>query len=542
LQPYLTLLTVAVGAVLLIACANIAGLLLTQALARSREFVVRTAIGAGRARVVRQLVTESVVLSTGGGVVGIAVAWLSTRALIRLLPVDLPAWMQIDMNWPVLLFSLGVTLLTGLLFGLAPAFEAARVDLQTVLRPSAGGTSRTGALRKTLIVMEVALSCVLLVISGLMLKVFLLLFTSTPGFDPANLLTAFISPHRVGTTAEMTNAYWLIYKRTLDELTRSPGVMAAGGTTSLPYAFADNERPRGRMDIRRPGDGDTPVQLQAWTSVVSPNYFAAMGIPVLAGRDFTEADTIDRECGVIVSARAADRIWGGRDAVGQVAQFEWDRAPRPWCRVIGVVGNVRYRGSDDDQGIEVYWSYRQREAGSFYLVARTRGEPLDHAETLRAAVAAGDRETGVISIGSMESSIGESLWRRRLWGVLLAAFAALAVALAALGLYGVLAHDVRRRTREMGIRLALGARRLDAMAAVGRDAAWLVAAGVTLGLAGSVAAARAMSHLMFRVEPYDASVFAGTPLLLGAIALVACLMPAQRAANVDPAIALRHDE
>jgi putative ABC transport system permease protein len=546
LRPYLTLLGIAVAAVLLIACANIASLLLTHALARAREFVVRTALGAARTRIVRQLVTESVLLALLGGTCGLAVASLATRALVALVPVDLPAWIRIEINWPVLLFGLGVTVLTGLVFGLAPAVEAARADLQTTLRPSSGGSPRTGALRKGLIVVEVALSCVLLVISGLMLKAFLLLYTSAPGFDTKHLLTAFISPHRVGTTAEMTHAYWLIYNRTLEHLSRTPGVIAAGGATSVPYAFNDNERPRSRMQIRRRGDGGDPqqiqAQIQAWTSQVSPNYFSTMGIPLLAGRDFTEGDTIDRECVVVISARTAERVWGGTRALGETAQFGWDSTRESWCRVVGIVGNVRYRGSDDDQGGEVYWSYRQREAGSFYLVARTHGDPLDYGSAVREAVTMGDPETGVISITSMESAIGESLWRRRLWGVLLGAFAALAVALAAIGLYSILAHSVRGRTREMGIRAALGARRLDAIAVVCREAAALVLAGVILGLIGASFAARAMATLIFQVQPYDPSIFIGTPLVLAAIATLACLFPARRAASVDAAIALRHDE
>ena len=275
---------------------------------------------------------------------------------------------------------------------------------------------------------------------------------------------------------------------------------------------------------------------------MSPHYFRAMGIPVLAGRAFSEADTRDRECVVVVSARAADAIWGGRHALGEAAQFTWGGGAQPWCRVIGIVGNVRFRGSDDEQGIEVYWSYRRREAGSFYLVARTQGHPLDYAGALRDAVAAGDRETGVITLKSMESAIDESLWRRRLWGVLLGAFALLALVLAAVGLYGVLSYSVRRRTREVGIRLALGASRVDTIALVCREAAVLVVGGSVIGLAGGLLAARAMSSLLFRVPPYDPVIFLGTPFVLASIAAIACYVPARRAASVDAAIALRHDE
>jgi putative ABC transport system permease protein len=296
------------------------------------------------------------------------------------------------------------------------------------------------------------------------------------------------------------------------------------------------------MEIRRPGDNGEPLQLQAWTNRVSPNYFAAMRIPILAGRDFSDADASDRECVVAISARGAERIWGGNRALGETAQFGWDTPPRATCRVIAIVGNVRYRGSEDDDGIEVYWSYRQREAGSFYLVARTASDPMDYAAAVRGAVTAGDRETGIITMRSMQSSIGESLWRRRLWGVLLGAFAALAVALAAIGLYGVLAHSVRRRTREMGIRLALGARRVDAITAVGREAAILVAAGLGLGLLAGVLSARAMAHLIFRVQPHDPWVLLVTTIVLGGFAIAACALPASRAAGVDPATALRHCE
>ena len=502
LRPYLLLLSVGVGCVLLIACANIASLLLAQAMARSREFVLRAAIGAGRGRVVRQLLTESLVLAAIGGVLGLGFALAGTRALAALLPAERPAWIAIDVSWPVLLFGLAVTGLTGLLVGLAPALEAMRQDLHGALRQSTGGSAPTGRLRKTLVATEVALSMVLLVVSGLMLKAFLLLYTSEPGFDPRNLLTAFVSPHRVGTDEELTHAYWQIFNRTLEKLSSTPGIVAAAGATTLPYAFDDSERPRGRLTVRRGSDGE-PDRIPAWTSTVSPGYFAAMGIPMLEGRDFTEADAYDRECVSIISRRAADRVWKGARALGDMAQFGWGGGRAPWCRVIGIVGNVRYRGSDDDQGIEVYFSYRQREAGSFYFVARTRGSPLQFGGALRSAVTAGDRETGVISIGSMEALMGESLWRRRLWGVLLGAYAVLALVLAAVGLYGVLAHTVRRRTREVGIRVALGARRWDTIALVCREAAVLVGIGGAIGLVAAALAARAMAALLHRVPPHD---------------------------------------
>ena len=363
LRPYLVLLGIAVGCVLLVACANIASLLLTQALGRTREFVLRAAIGAGRGRVVAQLVTESVVLALVGGVFGLVLAVAATRALVALVPVDLPAWITIEINWPVLLFGLGVTVATGLLFGLAPAFEAARSDLQTALRPSAGGSARTGVLRRALIVAEVALSCVLLVVSGLMLKGFLVLYTSPPGFISDHLLTAFISPHRVGTNTELVEAYSRIYSRALEQLSATPGIVAAAGATSIPYSLEDNERPRARLRIRRQGESGEPLQVPAWTVQVSPRYFEAMGIPLLAGRDFTDADTLGRECVAVISARAASTIWGNRPALGEVAQFAWGGGTPPWCRVVGIVGNVRFRGSEDEQGIEVYWCTGSKRRG-----------------------------------------------------------------------------------------------------------------------------------------------------------------------------------
>ncbi len=541
LRPYLLLLSVGVGCVLLIACANIASLLLAQAMARSREFVLRAAIGAGRGRVVCQLLTESLVLAAIGGVLGLAFALAGTRALAALLPVDRPAWIAIDVSWPVLMFGLAATGITGLLVGLAPALEATRQDLHGALRQGTGGSAPTGRLRKVLVASEVALSMVLLVVSGLMLKAFLLLYTSEPGFDPRNLLTAFISPHRVGTDEELTHAYWQIYSRTLEKLSSTPGIVAAAGATTLPYAFDDSERPRGRLTVRRGSDGE-PARIPAWTSTVSPGYFGAMGIPMFEGRDFTEADTYERECVAIISRRAADRVWKGAPALGDSAQFGWGGGSAPWCRVIGIVGNVRYRGSDDDQGIEVYFSYRQREAGSFYFVAKTRGSPMQFGGAIRSAVTAGDRETGVIAMSSMEALMGESLWRRRLWGVLLGAYALLALVLAAVGLYGVLAHTVRRRTREVGIRVALGAGRWDTIALVCREAAVLVGIGGAIGLVAAALAARAMAAMLYRVPPHDLSVFVATPLVLAIVAAVACALPARRAASIDPAVALRNDQ
>ena len=541
-KPYLTLLSVAVACVLLVCCANVAGLLLARGVSRTRELAVRAAIGATWQRLVRQLITESVVLAALGGVLGAVVALLSTRVLMALVPVERPAWLKIETSLAVLPFALGLAAAAGLLFGLAPALAAARAEIQAGLRYGSGHAPAAGRLRKGLIISEVALSLLLLVVSGLMLKTFLLMYTSAPGFTTERALTAFVSPHRVGRPPEIIQAYADIYSRTLAALVSTPGIEAAGGTTTLPYAEVDREGPRSSQRVRRAGDGmeDAPA-LPIWQAAVSPGYFAAMGIPLREGRDFAESDTAERECAVVISERGTRRLWPERGALGQSVQFPPGEA-QPWCRVVGVVGNVRYRGSEGDDGVEIYRSYRQQEAGSFFLVARTRSDPLAYADAFASAAAAGDRDMGVTRIKTLESLIGDSLWKRRMWGFVLSAFAALALVLAAIGLYGVLAYGVSRRTKEIGIRLALGAPRREVVTMVFREAAAMVGVGTVLGLVAALAAGKALAGLLYRVSPYDVSVLLSTPMLLAAVATAACYIPARRAASIDAALAVRSEE
>jgi putative ABC transport system permease protein len=540
IRPALLILLAAVGFVLLIACANVANLMLARAAARQKEIAIRTALGAGRLRIIRQLLTESVLLSLLGGACGLLLALWGIDLLLASMPrqfaLGIPGWNKIGLDYRVLGFTLGVSLLTGILFGLFPAWQASKYDLNESLKE--GGKSSASSSRKrfrnALIVSEVTLALVLLVGAGLMMRSLFRLMDVKPGFDAQNLTTLQIAlPQSQYGKDEQRVAFF-------EELTRSiktlPGVESAatidmmpmggsGGTTS----FLVEGRPA-------PPQGQYP-EANARTS--SPGYFQTMRIPLLKGRDFSEHDTAQSPFVIVINETMARKYWPGADPIGQRLLDPANRTPP--AEVIGVVGDIKHFGLDDQAEEYIYTSSIQTPGNSMFVVARTATDPVSMTAALRREVRGLDKELPVFDIKSMNQRIIESTASRRLVMFLLSIFAVVALILASVGIYGVMAYAVTQRTHEIGIRMALGARRGDILQLVIRQGMLLVLFGVTLGLLVSFAVTRFMAGLLFGVKANDPLTLAGVSLLLAAIAFIACLIPARKATKVDPMVALRYE-
>jgi putative ABC transport system permease protein len=538
-RPALLVLLGAVACVLLIACANVANLLLARATVRRREIAIRTAIGASRGRVVRQLLTESLLLSALGGAAGLLLAMWGLDVLVAASPADLPRVGEVGLDRYVLAFTVCVTTLTGLVFGLAPALQASKADLNEALKDGSrggGGDLGRSRLRSLLVVSEVALSLVLLVGAGLLFQSFRRLLDVAPGFDPENVLTADISvsdtkyPEKAARSA--------FYREALERIEALPGVEAAGVVDPLPlggsfisYTFDIAGRPP-----FPPGDQPTSARR-----ATSPDYFRAMGIPVRRGRAFGEQDKSNAPPVVIINETFARRFFRGEDPVGQRIIPGEGRTPVT-REIVGVVGDVRHAGLDAETTPEYYIPYEQASVDHLTVVARaTSGNPEGLAGALRGVIRSMDREQPVYNVRPMAQLLDDSLARRRFNTTLLVCFSALALLLASIGIYGVMSYSVAQRTREIGIRLALGARARDVLRLVLRQGLALALAGVGAGLLASYLLTRLMSSMLYGVSATDPLVFGAGVLMLLFIALLACLVPARRATQVDPMVALRYE-
>jgi putative ABC transport system permease protein len=530
----------AVGFVLLIACANVANLFLARAAGRGQEMAVRNALGAGRWRLARQLLTESTLISVAGGAVGIVLAFWSVPALIALAPAGtIPRIEMIRIDASVLVFTFGLSMITGMVFGLAPTLQATRRDVRESLnRAGRSLTGRHEGMRNALAVSEIALALVLLTGAGLMLKSFLRLRAVKPGFEPENVMTMTVDlPESAYRTAAQMRAF---HTRTLESLSNLPGVLAAGAVNWRPLG---NELTMGDFQVE--GGQPLPPGYMVDKPCVSPGYFRAMGIRLLRGREFAEGDDSTAPGVVIVSQSVARSLWPGSDPLGKRVSMEDHPKPGDWLTIVGVVDDVKQQGLAKKSDPAIYQPYLQVTHPFFLIhmtfVARTASNPLGVASGMRGVLSEIDKDQPVQSITAMDNLIAETTAEPRFQARLLTVFAIMALALAIVGIYGVLAYSVAQRTHEIGVRMALGAQTANVVRMLLRSTLVLVGAGVMIGTAGALAVTRVLAKFLFEVKPSDPPTIAAVALTLVCAALAACYIPARRAMRVDPMVALRYE-
>jgi predicted permease len=529
-----------VAFVLLIACANVANLSLMRATSRRQEIAVRTALGARRGRVIRQLLTESTLVSVGGAALGVALAAIGVPALLALAPVGkIPRLDEVHLDVWVLAFSLGVGVITGVLFGLVPAIQATGPELRAAL--GQGGRSLTGrseAFRSALVISEIALAVVLLTGAGLMLKSFLRMRAVDPGFHPENILTMTVDlPEASYKTASIMRDF---HTRTIKGLSNLPGVLAAGAVNWLPLGPALIQG-----DFHLDGGRRLPQGYLVDKPAVSPDYFRVMGIRLLKGRGFTEQDHHDAPGVAVVSQSVAQTLWLRGDPIGKRISLEDDAKPEDWLTIIGVVDDVRQERLTDRPDPAIYRPYQQVNhpffLGHMTFVVRTAANPKGVAAAMRGILQEEDRNQPVESMAAMNDLIASKTAEPQFQARLISIFSVLALILSALGIHGVLAYAVAQRTREIGIRMALGAEKSDITHMVLKRSLLLVTMGVALGVAGALAITRVLSNFLFGVRPTDPATFFTVTLVLAAVAILAGVVPAWRATRVDPFVALRSE-
>ncbi|HSB08445.1 MAG TPA: ABC transporter permease [Blastocatellia bacterium] len=526
----------AVGFILLIACINVANLLLVRAAERQKELAVRQALGAGRLRIVRQLLSESLLIAALGGASGLLVGDWMLRGLLRLAPPEIPQLSRIGLDQTVLLFTFGISVATSFLCGLLPAMQSSKTDLQTALKE--GGRSTTGArqgMRKALLIAEVSLSLVLLVGAGLLVRSMYNLLHVDLGFNADNLLTMRVSLSDRKYDPSVRRRF---YDECLARVGAVPGVRSVALAMSVPIRGASWDRVFIAFDKPVPSRADLP---RSDYIPVSRDYFETMGMRLLRGRSITAADTAESTPVVVINETLARRIWPGEDPIGKRLKPGYPESDEPWCEVIGLVNDVKFNGVERETSMQTYLPYPQEPRTGVGLVVRTHGEPLAAAASVEQAIHSIDRDPPVYSIWTMDQLLGNSLAQRRLTMVLLGSFAALALLLASVGVYGVTSYAVRQRTHELGIRMALGAQARDALTLILAQGLKLTLLGIALGLGAALALTRWMESLLFGVRPTDPLTFAAIAAALFCVALLACWVPARRATKVDPMVALRHD-
>ena len=548
-RPALLTLLGAVGLVLLIACANVANLLLARSSVRQREVAIRRALGAGRGRLIRQLLTESLLLATVGGALGLLVAVWGIDGLVQLSPASLPRLQSVGVNAVVLAFTFVLSMATGVLFGLAPAIQGSRVDLQQVMReaaPSASSAGRASRTRGALVVGEFAVAFVLLAGAGLLVQSFWRLERVDLGFRPDSVLTARIwlpQPNDPKSGPYFTHdARVSFYRRVLERVSALPGVDAVGGISSLPLGGATA---RTSFSIEgRPLDVDAVATSEQ--SLVTPGYFQALGIDLVRGRAFDDHDDLRAPAGIIVSDSFARQFFADEDPIGRRITLgargrlaSAPPVPPAWLTIVGVVRDVKSARLDATPLPMMYRSVLQSSSLNMTLVLRTTAEPAALADAVRREVRAVDPNEPVFAVKTMVTVVASALAERRFTMLLLVLFALTALVLAVVGIYGVMAYFVTHRTHEIGIRMALGASPADVVAMVLGQGLSLVAAGVVAGVIGALLLTRAVSALLFGISPRDPFTFAALSAILTAAALLACYVPARRATRVDPIRALR---
>ena len=555
-RPALLVLLGAVAFVLLIACANVANLLLAHASAREKELAIRAALGAGRVRLVRQLLTESLILAFAGGLLGLGLAYWGVDALRALVPANTPRMNEVQLDPLVLAFTFGVSLLTGLIFGLAPAWHIARTDLRETLNEAGRGTSASGGsrrLRSVLVVSELALAVLLLVGAGLLIRSFSRLLDVSPGFETQHLLTLELSlPEKTYPDGAPVQNF---FAQLMVRVNAVPGIQAAGAVSQMPLSdsynsgtvfFEDTSIP----DIPRLQNLGNLPYLEIDQREATPGYFQAMQIPLVRGRLLNDGDDASGQLVAVVDANFAHRFWPHGYAIGQHVAIDTIPNVKPqtprWRTIVGVVGHVKHYALDTEGREQIYFPHRQPFYGVFAsrdmtLAVRTSLEPTSMTSAIREQVSALDKDLPLYNIATMDHLVSASVAQPRLNLSLLVAFAALALVLAAVGVYGVMAYAVTQRTQEFGIRMALGASPADVLKQVFLEGGRLAALGLAIGLVAALALTRLMASLLFGVKPSDPVTLGMAAALLAFVALAACYIPARRATRVDPLVALRYE-
>ena len=535
-RPVMLVVLGAVFFVLLIACANVTNLLLARGVQRQGEFAIRAALGAKRTRVVRQLLTESLLLAITGGIIGAALAELGVKALVALSPAGLPMVSSIAVNGPVLAFGLVITTLVGIIFGLVPAVHASRADLHQGIKQGSRRTAGSSRVtRAALVISEVALAIVLLVGSGLLLRSTERLFAVNPGFDPSHLLTMQVQAG--GKSLPNDTVVRAFFDRALEAVRHEPGVEAAAFTSQLPMSGDFDGQGVMLKAHPAPNPADNPSLFRYG---VSDGYFEAMRIPLRQGRTFTAQDRADAPHVAIVNESFAKKYFPGENPIGQLAAAGDPTKPQ-WMEIVGVVGDLKQLALSQVESNAIYipesqWFFADQ---AMSLVVRTKGDAAAITPAVRRAVWSVNKDQPIVRIATADQLVAQSESTRRFALVLFEAFALVALVLAAAGIYGVLAGTVTERLREIGVRCALGASRRDILTMIVRQGLGLTAVGTVMGIAAAVALSHLMASLLFGISPLDPATYAGVTVALGAVALGACVVPALRAARVDPMETLR---
>jgi predicted permease len=537
-RPALLVLLGSVGFVLLIACANVANLLLARAASREKEMAIRTALGAGRLRVVRQLLTESLLLALMGGALGLLISIWGLDGLRALNPGNIPLMQNISIDGRVMAFTFAVAMLTGILFGLAPALRSSQVNLNESLKE--GGRSLVGSgnhrLRHTLVIAEMALSLVLLIGAGLLVRSFIRVQQVEPGFAAQNVLSLRLSV--TGTEYAEESRRRIFYQQLWERIRRLPGVESTGGASILPLSGSIGW---GSITIEGYAAASGQSAIQADQRVASVGYFETMKIPLISGRFFAEQDMKDSLKVAVIDENMARTYWPDADPVGKRLKRGGATSDAPWLTVVGVVASVKQYALDSDSRVSFYTPHEQNPSSTMFVTVRTTGDPRGLAAAVTNEARAMDPNVPVFDVKTMEQRLSESLARRRFAMLALGLFAAVAMLLAAVGIYGVMSYTVAERTREIGICVALGAKTRDVLKLIIGQGMLLAVVGVGIGLVGAVGVTRVMSSLLFGVGAIDPVTFATPSLLLAGVSLLACYLPARRAMKVDPMVALRYE-
>ena len=533
----LFILLAAVGLVLLIACANVANLLLARAAVRQREIAIRLAVGARRSRVIVQLLIESVLLALLGGGCGLLIAYWSVDLLVRLNDTNIPRAQEIGLDWRVVWFTLGVSLLTGILFGLVPAIRGSKNELVQALSDAgrAGSSGLHSRFRNSLVVVELALSLVVLVGAGLLVRSFVRVRQVDPGFRPAQILSLSLSlpDYKYPKAAEQRR----FFNRLLEGVKGLPGVQSVSEASSLPLSgspsasFIIEGHPIARGQQAPHGD----------YAAVTADYFQTLGIKLTRGRVFNQHDNVDTALVVIVDEAMARKYWPNEDPLGKRIAFDGTLKNPQWREIVGVVNHVKSRSLDGESRPQYYFPFDQRPDSSMFLAVRTLNQPASLTPAVRALISSLDKDLPVYRVTTMDQLVASSMAQRRFSMLLLGIFAVIALLLAAVGLYGVIAYSVTQRTREIGLRIALGAQQADVLKLILGQGLVLAGVGLALGLAAAVVLTRLMSTMLFGVSAMDRTTLVAVSLLLGFVALLASYIPARRATKVDPLVALKYE-